>query len=564
MRIDNKRGTALVYTLFFVVNLLILQIAFVSMTTQGARMSRLECDSSKALFSAQGGAQAALEMIDTLINGYLQNTIMSADPSGVAADAKNRVNTGDGIGWLVNATRDNNEPVLAVDGDEAIYYNSGTAGSVPYAYSITFAEKSEPVLVQTDVWEFSFVYLIVSNSSLGSLNKQIVVNGDFTVRVQKDNFAKFSLFTNRQQMPDGTNVWFTNNTSFYGPVHTNDRYNFALNPSGSFAETVTQGQQTARYYNNNFPVLLDASANGTLDVPSFDKGFTRGADQITLSAATAEADMKDAATNKKNYSNNGIYLPSSNGTLTGGIYVKGNGSVALSVNGLDQPVYTVTQGASTYQITVDSAGNNTSVLNTSNGSSTTYTGMPNGTSSVGTLIFVDGNIDSFSGTVQKDTQVTVASHNDLVITNNVRYANYTPASGTPGTAGYVPPSAAGTDNLLGLVSWNGNVRIGTAAPDNVDVHGTVMAAGGVFSVDNYNQGSPRGKATLLGGAITNNYGAFGQFNSQTGQMITGYGRSFIYDTRMQEGMAPPYFPSLKTFIAFTNDITDKLVWQEMN
>jgi hypothetical protein len=31
---------------------------------------------------------------------------------------------------------------------------------------------------------------------------------------------------------------------------------------------------------------------------------------------------------------------------------------------------------------------------------------------------------------------------------------------------------------------------------------------------------------------------------------------------MALGEAPPYFPTLNTFIAFTNDITDKLVWQE--
>ena len=25
---------------------------------------------------------------------------------------------------------------------------------------------------------------------------------------------------------------------------------------------------------------------------------------------------------------------------------------------------------------------------------------------------------------------------------------------------------------------------------------------------------------------------------------------------------PPYFPSMQKYIAFTNDITDKIVWQE--
>ncbi|HRZ40033.1 MAG TPA: DUF4900 domain-containing protein, partial [Candidatus Omnitrophota bacterium] len=79
--------------------------------------------------------------------------------------------------------------------------------------------------------------------------------------------------------------------------------------------------------------------------------------------------------------------------------------------------------------------------------------------------------------------------------------------------------------------------------------------------DNYDSGAPRGTATLLGGAITDSYGAFGQFNGTTGQPTSGYGRNFVYDERMRFGEAPPYFPTLNTFVAFSNDITDKMVWK---
>jgi len=78
-----------------------------------------------------------------------------------------------------------------------------------------------------------------------------------------------------------------------------------------------------------------------------------------------------------------------------------------------------------------------------------------------------------------------------------------------------------------------------------------------------NQGvGGRGTATLLGGVITDFYGAFGLFNGSTGTQLSGYGRNFVFDDRMASGNAPPYFPSLNTFIAFTNDITDKMIWQE--
>ena len=108
------------------------------------------------------------------------------------------------------------------------------------------------------------------------------------------------------------------------------------------------------------------------------------------------------------------------------------------------------------------------------------------------------------------------------------------------------------------------MRIGTSAPDNVNVHTTILSQDGIFQVDSYNDTArgPRGTATVLGGVITNNYGAFGLFNGSTGQQTAGYGRNFVYDERMQTGSAPPYFPTLDTFIAFTNDIADTLVWQE--
>ncbi len=117
---------------------------------------------------------------------------------------------------------------------------------------------------------------------------------------------------------------------------------------------------------------------------------------------------------------------------------------------------------------------------------------------------------------------------------------------------------------MGILSWGGNVRIGTAAPNNVNVHGVVMARNGIFTADNYTSIAvgPRGLVNLLGGAITNFYGAFGQFNSITGLQVSGFGRNFVYDGRMLQGSSPPYFPSLNTFIAFTNDLTNKMVWQE--
>ncbi len=559
----NKKGVTFVGTLLFTVLLLGMSAVFLLRAVNEANLAKSEREETGAFYAAQGGGQAALNQMDTLINTYLQNTIVSTNPSVVISNANSKVSSGDGIGWLVSNVKYNNAAVLTQNDEQAEYTQNAALGNANYTYKIIMTEKSDPTTVGTNAWDFLYSYRIESKGSLGGAGKEIYISGDFTVRVQKDNFAKYALFTNVHTMQSGTYVWFTDKTNFAGPVHTNDRLSFAKNPSGTFYSTVTQVQQTARFYNNGSPILLNANNNSTIDVPTFYSGFTRNASSITLSSPTTQQDVIDQAKGGQTFSSNGIYVPNNGTTLSGGIYVKGDGNISLSVVG-GNPVYTVSQGSATKKVTVNYSTSQTTVEDVSAGSSQTYSSLPDGIDNAGTIIHVDGNISSVSGTVQSATELTISSSNDIVISNHLRYSSYTPGSGTPGTSGYVPPNADGTTNLLGLVSWGGNVRVGTSAPNNVEVHGSILAQNGVFQVDNYNDQSvgSRGTATLLGGVISNNYGAFGLFNGTTGQQIAGYGRNFVYDGRFQQGKAPPYFPSLSTFIAFTNDITDQLVWQE--
>lgn len=551
----------MIIVLFIMVVLLFLSNIFVLRAVHERNMANRERETAKAFYAAHGGTQAALQQLDTLINDYLNNTIAGANPSSVITSTTGYVNSADGVGWLVYAVRDNNVPVLLVNGSQAEYSANAAIGDNTYQYKIVMMEKSDPITVSTDVWEFPFNYRIESTGTTTNTSGRVLLSGDFAVRVQRDNFAKFSLFTNNQTTQSGTNVWFTDKTRFAGPVHTNARFNFALNPSGTFEDVVTQTDQLARFYNLGSPVSLDAAFNGVRDVPTFNTSFTRGASTITLTSPTQMTDMENQATGGQSFGSNGIYVPNSGGNLAGGIYIRGDGTINMSMDGYNNAVYTVAQGGTTKTITVDKTNNTTTVVGTT---TDTYNGIPDGVDDVGTLIYATGNITSLAGTVQEDTQMTIGSGQDMVVTNHLAYQDYTPAVGTPGVPGYVPPNADGATNLLGLVSWNGNVRIGTAAPNNINVHGTILARNGVFQVDNYNNTGvgPRGTATLLGGVITDDYGAFGTFNGSTGLQTAGYGRNFIYDERMELGSAPPYFPSLNTFIAFTNDIADKLIWQE--
>lgn len=596
--VNNEKGVAFILTLLVVEVLLIFGAIFVLRSMNEAKIVAKEQQMTQAFTVAEGGANGGLKHLDTLINTCMLNTINNMNPSTVISMVQSYVSAHNGLGFLTSTVKQwedrdgdsvvdvgENAQQFTLSGTEAVCTmgitssgkfccrqsttdtyctNNLLLGNGQYDVKIKVAQKSSPALVagQTDQWDFPYFYRLETTGLVGGVTRKVAMVGDFTVRVQRDNFAKYALFTNRQETPTGEQVWFTNRTNFSGPIQTNERFNFALNPSGTFDGSVKQYRDTARFYNNGIPVLLAAAANGTRDVPTFNDEFKLSAGQEPFSS-TSETAMVAQATGGNTYGTNGIYVPESGGSLTGGIYIKGDASVGLSVDGSNNAVYTITQGTTTKIVTVNRTSSQT-VVETVGGTTDTYSGLPNGADGVGTVIYATGNISNLHGTVQQDTSITVASHNDMSINDNLLYSQYTAAQGTPGQTGYVPPNAVGTNNLMGIVSWAGNVRISTSAPDNINVHGTVLAQNGVFQVDNYADqwvGS-RGIATLLGGVITDDYGAFGQFNGTTGLPVSGYGRNFVYDERMKTGSSPPYFPTLQTFIAFTNDIVDKITQQE--
>jgi len=433
------------------------------------------------------------------------------------------------------------------------YSPTGTAG--PYSCTTSVLSRQAPTNQGTaisPVYVFRYRYVIAGSAAEGSLSRQVNLQGAFSVQIQHDNFARYALFTNQQQNSAGDRVWFTNRTNFSGPVHTNGQFNFALNPGASFTGKVTSVSGTGRYYNGGMGsgLQLNADRNGDVDVPTFGGGFDRGVDSIAMPATTTADRQREAALGLSQGASTssygaGVHLGTASGAMTGGIYVNGNASISLSAGG-NGPTYTIVQGSTTTTISVNTSSGKTSVK-VGSGSATSYDGVPNG------MLFVDGQVTSLAGTVEQNTQVTVAATGDVKITNNITYQNY-----TAGTT----PSAEGTSNLMGVMSWSGDVRITSAAPNNVNVHATVMTPNGEFKVDNHDSGAPRGTATILGGVIENTYGAFGTFSGDT--PTTGYGRNFVYDTRMGRGIAPPFFPTIGSVTSSLAGINDRPNWQQTN
>ncbi|MCM8791572.1 MAG: DUF4900 domain-containing protein, partial [Candidatus Omnitrophica bacterium] len=563
----RKEGVILVTSLVIMGILLLLAGVYFSANLTEKSSSETYKYVLQALNLAEAGANQGVSELRKRIRIDLRNNISNiTNPSVI----RNYVTANNSLGFLrdfANFTLQNNNATFALNGSaEAL----GSDINGVYNATVIIKVGGSPSEVREEVFVFSYHYMVEARGGITNITPSIektvrLLNGSFNVTVMRDNYARYALFTNHQRTPAGTIVWFTENTRFTGPVHTNERFSFANNPSGSFSDRVTQHLTTARFYNNGWYRLLDAESNPPYDVPVFQKGFERGAELINLPSSVTQQDLKTQATGNQNDAPwpQGIYLPNSNGNLVGGIYIKGDaGMLTMGVDENNRPVYTITRGTNTKNITIDYAAKQTIVTDVTGSGGTsagTYNGIPDGIGNEGIIIYGNGRIYNLSGTVQQDTKLIVSSDSDIVINNHIMYQQYTPDNPqTPENE----LSAEGYINLLGILTWNGNVRISTSAPNDLNIHAVVMAAGrnGIFTVDNYNQGSPRGVVTLLGGMITDFYGPFGTFSGST--PLTGYGRNFVYDRRMLEGFIPPYFPYIGNFISYDDGLDKRLIWQE--
>ncbi len=410
---------------------------------------------------------------------------------------------------------------------------------------------------------YNFQYTITSqgtNPDDADRLVTVISSGNFQIQVDRQSFANYSLFTGTHTMTDGTRVWFTSNTNFTGRVHTNGRFAFAFSPTFSNGK-VSSVSDAAYYYNGGNPKLLEADHNAPRDTPMFGDGFERGADPITLPPNAF--DQREAAAggpasdNSELRSSLGlpadttpppddIYVPNDGTSVTGGIYVQGDvDDLLLYVDGSDRQCVQVTHsnGASS-GIVIDRANNQTIV------NSVAYQGVPNG------ALYVAGEVGSFGGpdrageivppAIESDTAMTLIAEGDVVVTRDVVYEDD-------------PLIEADAKNVFGIFTPDGDIRIGTAAPDDIRIDSTLMTSDltGVVQVDDYQYGDPRGTATILGGVISSYYGAFGTFG-QSGHK-SGYARNFVYDQRLNGGLAPPYFPTTSIFMPATSNI-NQIAW----
>ena len=146
-------------------------------------------------------------------------------------------------------------------------------------------------------------------------------------------------------------------------------------------------------------------------------------------------------------------------------------------------------------------------------------------------LFVDSGKLTISGTL--NGRLTAGASNDLIIPGNILY-NTDPRVNSNST------------DMLGLISES-DVMIDDNGPTNMEIDASIMALSTSFYLENWSYGSPKGTLTVFGGIIQDQRGPVGTFNGFSGQKLSGYSKSYSYDTRMVTS-PPPFYPTTGDYI----------------
>lgn len=612
---QTQRGNVIPLTIFMFTLASLASVYMINITQTSRQQTMSNTVKNSAFYAMEGAAQHARVALENYVTTrfdeafanqhweWTSNTTHFLDPSNTSLNSGVNVNnffsnispvsgslsnTHDDLDYEIFFFEDKNLNGEQDTGEEgfvlvSIPESGGDSQNYTYRYSATVVGKKKNVA------------------------RSAIITGEVSFGLQQTRFSKYSLFTNTHAMKSGnslTDIWFTQDTFFDGPVHTNGKngtsFNFAAtgntSKSATFKGDVSSVNEDINYLYyegknkktfSDTPNLTDKNPKGSQGgqirvAPDFHNGYERGVESVDMPAnniSQTRAALGGALGDDTPVSNNEIrkavglpengnsipndvYVPKdNNGNPTGGIFIQGDVEDALLfIDENDRQVIKVTQkiGSKTVhkEITIDTANNET-IIKTFNGSSNwpsdeeTLSGVPNG------MLQVEGKIKSLGGparqgnstqkqdpayapaAIHKKSKLTISASDDIIIKKDLKYQD--DPRGEDGVWGGVDNLKA--ENMLGIFSSNGNVRIGNPAPYNIEIHGSILAGSkneGMFVVDDYQSRSYGGTVNVLGGIIQNHYGAHGTFSNSG--MGTGYGRNYQYDRRFMKS-APPYFPS---------------------
>jgi hypothetical protein len=433
----------------------------------------------------------------------------------------------------------------------------GTTAFAPWTNPVAFGDGSYSVTITPDAGNASNYLKAYYITATGTANGQ---TQKVEVEMRQASFGRYAYFTDYEVSSiTGSPIWFKKGEVIDGPAHSNnsDGSDFHINWNGStapiFLDQLTAASSSITYN----PAMPDNETDWKKIFRDGSRGFKLGVGRIELPDSTDV--QKNAAWGATSGfpSTNGVYVPNNGSAALGGIYIKGDSTVALSVVSGNQ-VFTITQGSTTTTVTLNKTTNQTDVQ-VGSGTVNHYDGLTNG------VIYTENDITSLSGTVA-DNQVSggsivkrsaftiaadVNAGRKVTITNHLQYNTLPDKTQVYNSTANL---AAGT---LGLVAKD--VMIGSAAPSDLKLHAVVLAGGkntsdGSFWVETWGTGTAKGNLNLIGGLIQKKRGPVGTFNPTTGATVTGYAKNYSYDPRMADN-PPPFFPTTGTY--------DQLSWRRI-
>jgi hypothetical protein len=194
-RFNNNSGIALVFSLLVMTFLVAFSAIFLLRVASQRSLIQREKSLTNAYYLAEAGAQAGLVRLHNIINAYLLITINTDDGNKVNGEVNRFVALSDGLGLLGRYAVYMGVPQVKVENGYAthsgmpVLLNGGH-----YQYVIRIRQKGAPTAVTEGSWDFAYYFTIDSVGTSSGASRQMLASGDFTVRVQKGDFAKQIIF----------------------------------------------------------------------------------------------------------------------------------------------------------------------------------------------------------------------------------------------------------------------------------------------------------------------------------------------------------------------------------
>lgn len=320
--------------------------------------------------------------------------------------------------------------------------------------------------------------------------REIVSTGKFngttsTVKVTlaPSKFSKFAYYS----VSEGSNIWWTDNDTIWGPFHTQD-YIRAYHHPVFYGKVTTKKQllyytsekNDKPYFYNGFEqgVNLPMPTNATSDIEPEAKSnglLFSGQDTIYMTFKNDSLKYKYSYNSKFTT----VYLPAA--APNGAIFGKG---AIIRLQGVVQGQYSIVSSTVT---------------------TTTGKGKNKKTITTGGSVYLDDDI-----VFKKD-----------------------------------PRKDATSTDMLGIIAED-NVWITDNKANNtaININASIFCQNGSFGAENYDGRPVSGNINLFGGVIQNTRGAVGTFSNNG--TSSGFSKRYMYDNRLMVA-SPPFFPGTGSF-----------------